>query len=246
MSNLSSIFSLSLKRRSRDFFIIFYNLIFPMITILLLGYLNSLKYTNIISSYEYYTIALIPFFVFLSITTSAYNAKDESMNNVSGRVLMSPTEHTSIVLAKISSSLIVLTLTLLLLLFTCNLFFTMQLGKKLLPISFLYLSFTFMTTAIGYFIGFTLKNDEAIRNYMNLPISIFAFLGGSFFPVGSMNPSFNLIFQCSPLHWINKSIFLYIYDGNVKLLQLCSLTLFGIGLIFLLLSLIYFKREVFM
>lgn len=246
MNHFTSIFSLSLKRRSKDFFIIFYNLICPFVTILLLGYLNSLKYTDIISSYEYYTIALIPFFVFLSMTTSAYNAKDESMNNVSGRVLMSPAKNASIVIGKILSSLIVLAITLLILLFTCNLLFGMQLGMKLIPISLLYLAFTFMTTTIGYFIGFTLKNDEAIRNYMNLPVSIFAFLGGCFFPMGSMNPSFELIFKLSPLHWINKSLFLYIYDSDVVLLQRCSLMLFAIALVFLTLSLTSFKREVFL
>lgn len=246
MNNFIPIFLLGLKRRLRDFFILFYNLVFPLVLILLLGYLTSTTYTQDFSSYTYYSLVLVPFFLFLSITTCAYNATEESLYRVSHRFAFSPTSRGSLVVGKILSSFMVLAAISTLLIVLLNLFFSMHLGVKLWGIVLLYSSIVFMTASLGYFIGYTFKNNVAIRNYINLPISIFAFLGGSFFPVGSFNPYLRLLFKLSPLYWINRSVFLYLYDQQIALLLVVTCIVTTLGLIFLLLSPITFKREVFL
>lgn len=244
MNNFNPIFILGLKRRLSDFFILAYNLIFPLIMVLLLGYLTSSTYTHILSSYSYYSIVLIPFFLLLSITTCAYNAKEESLHKVAGRFLISPTSIRSLVFAKCMSSFIILTLSSTLLLILCNLFFHTYSARQVCVVAFLYMSILFMTTTIGHFIGFSF-NNTAIRNYLSLPISIFAFLGGSFFPVGSMNTPLSIVYKLSPLYWINRSVLLYIYDRQPWLLIRVILVVNAVGLLFLILSPITFKREVY-
>lgn len=195
MNNFLSMFLFGLKRRSKDFFIIIYNLVLPIILVIALGYLMSPNYKNIISSYQYYAIVLIPFFISLSASTALYNSKEDKIHMVAGRIISSPVKNSNIVSSKILSSTIVLIVITTLLVILCNFLFKMRLGINILPVLLLYICFIFVITSLGYFIGFTCKNEETIRNYMNLPICIFAFMGGSFFPVGSLNPVIDKILK---------------------------------------------------
>lgn len=77
MKNFVPLFMLGLKRRSKDFFIIFYSVVFPIAIIALLGYLTSTSYGRDFTSYEYYSIVMIPFCLLMGITSVAYAAVDE-------------------------------------------------------------------------------------------------------------------------------------------------------------------------
>lgn len=245
MNNFSSMLLFGLKRRSKDFFIIIYNLILPIILICALGYLMSPDYENFISSYQYYTIVLIPFFISLSVSTALYNSKEDKMNNVSGRIILSPLTDTNIVLPKILSSTIILIIITSLLVILCNLIFKMNLGVSILQILLLYTCFIFLITSLGYFIGFACRNEEIIRNYITLPICIFAFMGGSFFPVGSLNSIIDNLLKISPIYWINNATFSLIYNNNPSILYLLSSLSFILGIILTITCIKKFKKEVF-
>ncbi|MGL4454183.1 MAG: ABC transporter permease [Sarcina sp.] len=234
-----------LKRRSKDFFLIIYNLVLPVLLVLALGYLMSTDYQNTITSYQYYLVVLVPFFIALSVATALYNTKEDKMHNVASRILSSPVSISNIVLPKILSATIILVVITTLLLIVCNFTFKMNLGITLIPILLMYSSFIFLVTSFGYFVGFVCKNEETIRNYINLPVCIFAFMSGAFFPVGSINPILDKILMLSPLRLINSATFSAIYADTTANLYTLALVMFILGTIFTILAIKKFRKDAF-
>ncbi|MGL5820202.1 MAG: ABC transporter permease [Sarcina sp.] len=234
-----------LKRRSKDFFLIIYNLLLPVILVAALGYLMSTDYQNTITSYQYYLVVLIPFFIALSTATALYNTKEDKIHNVSGRILSSPVSISNIVLPKILSATIILVLITALLLIISNFIFKMNLGVTLITLLLMYSSLIFLVTSLGYFIGFICKNEETIRNYMNLPVCIFAFMSGAFFPVGSINPVLDKILMLSPLRLINSVTFSAIYAGTTTNLYILAIIMFILGTLLSIASIKKFRKEAF-
>jgi ABC-2 type transport system permease protein len=66
MRGFLTLLSFGLKRRIKDFFIITYSVAYPLILILLLGYIavNFYKGDSSLTSYHYYTYVMLPFFIF--------------------------------------------------------------------------------------------------------------------------------------------------------------------------------------
>ena len=77
MNTFFPLLKLGIRRRSRDFFIIFYTVVFPIVIIALLGYLTSTSYGTEFTSYEYYSIVIIPFCLLMGVTSVVYAAADE-------------------------------------------------------------------------------------------------------------------------------------------------------------------------
>ncbi|HBG8704241.1 TPA: ABC transporter permease, partial [Clostridioides difficile] len=104
------LFKLGIKRRSKDFFILFYNIVFPVIIIMLLGYLTSKSYGEEFTSYNYYTIVTIPFCVLMGIISVSYAGQDEKISNTSYRYMISPISIVDLVISKLFSCTAVLSI----------------------------------------------------------------------------------------------------------------------------------------
>lgn len=100
-------------------------------------------------------------------------------------------------------------------------------------------------SGLGLFFGLASKNFATIQNFLNLPIMIFGFLGGAFFPVSSLNPIPSFIVNLSPLTWINRGIMYCLYVSDATILLYTSTVLFIVGMLFTLLTINYFKKEAF-
>ena len=167
------------------------------------------------------------------------------MHNVAERIISSPVKNFDIVISKIISSSIILILITFLFVLFANFVFKMNLNLLIIPITLLYSSFIFLINSLGYFCGFVCKNEEAIRNYMNLPMCLFAFMGGSFFPVGSLNPFIDSILKISPIYWINKASFSLIYNQDPSYVYYLSVIMIILGILVSIASVSKFKKEVF-
>ncbi|MCC0632729.1 ABC transporter permease [Clostridioides sp. ZZV15-6388] len=239
------LFRLGIKRTSKDFFILFYNIVFPLIIIMLLGYLTSKSYGTEFTSYNYYTIVTIPFCILMGIISVSYAAQDEKISNTSYRYMISPISIKELVLSKLFSCTIILSLCNVITLVIIKGVFQISFGGNFLAIIFLLVCESTVVSAIGLFLGLACKNLDILRNVINIPIVIFGFLGGVFFPVSSLNPVVSLVINISPLTWVNRSIVTCIYDDNLQ-------PLFNISSIFVMTSILMtvltvklFKREAF-
>jgi ABC-2 type transport system permease protein len=242
-----TLFHNSLQKRIRDGFALGYNIIFPITLIVILGSLLKDNYTEIITSYQYYTLVTIPFCTLLSVITAAYAGKDEAYSNTAVRFLSAPIKKSDIVLSKQLACTIVFAICNIIVLEGGNLIWKLPLRGKFFPIIMLLTAETFFACGVGLFIGFGMKNFIIAKNLINIPICLFAILGGSFFPVGSLNAGWQAVLNISPLTWVNKSIFKYLYDDNVvadrnNLLAITVLFL-ALGIILIIATIIKFRKE---
>lgn len=245
MKNFVPLFMLGLKRRSKDFFIIFYSVVFPIAIIALLGYLTSTSYGRDFTSYEYYSIVMIPFCLLMGITSVAYAAVDEKRMKTSYRYLIAPISKSSLIISKFLSCVIVLTVCSIIVLLISRLMFHLPVNGNMVYLIILLLCESIAISGLGLFFGLASKNFATIQNFLNLPIMIFGFLGGAFFPVSSPNPILSFIVNLSPLTWINRGIMYCLYVSDATILLYTSTVLFIVGMLFTLLTIKYFKKEAF-
>lgn len=245
MKNFSPLFLIALKRRSKDFFIIFYNVVVPIVIITLLGYLTSKSYGTEFTSYEYYSIVITPFCLLMGITSVAYAAVDEKRMKTSCRYMTAPISKASIILSKLFSCVIALTVCGVIVLIISKLLFQLPINGTILYLIWLFLCESVAVTGLGLFFSLASKNFAAIQNFLNLPILIFGFLGGAFFPVGSLNPVLSFVISLSPLTWINRGIMYCLYGSDIRILLYTSAVLLATGVLFTILTIKYFKKEAF-
>lgn len=236
------------KRTIKDFFLLIYSIIYPMVSILLLGYISSKLFTGDrnITSYTYYTIVTLPFFILNFLITMAYLAKDESMNRVSYRFLIAPINKRNIVISKVISASVVVSLYNVFLLVILKFLLNLKLGQELYKLAALLSLETFMITAIGIFIGISFQDFRKIKTILMIPLNLMGFLGGAFFPVGSLGATFEKLSYISPLTWSNRAVMQMLYDNSSSLYMNVAIVTIVIGIFFTLLSVVTFKKEAFL
>lgn len=241
MREFIALLKLNLRHRLTDGFAVGYNIIFPAIMIGLLGVLTRNLNHGSISSYAYYTVVTIPFCIVMAVITAAYAAKDDAYASTAERVLLTPVSIPSLVLVKIVSCTLVF--------FLCSIvtytIFAVILGLGLRhagAIAVLYLSLSFAVSAVGSFIGFGMKNFMTIKNIINLPICLFAIAGGVFFPLGTFHRVGKIVLNMSPFTWINRSLFLMLYDERINSAVITGIVTIMTGLVFTVLAIATFKK----
>ncbi len=232
-----------LMRRRRDSFLIGYQIIFPLIMIILLGYLTSAGYGSSFTGYQYYSVVILPFCIALASISAAYAGKDEAYHKTAIRFLFTPLHKVQIVLSKLLSLTILVSCCNLIVLFCCLFLFRLPIGDKLTQVFLLLAAETFAACALGLYIGFGMNNFVIIKNLMNLPIILAAILAGVFYPFGTLKDGLSLVIQLSPLTWLNRSLFLCLYDNNSSLLWRITLICVLIGISFTILATKLFKKE---
>lgn len=243
MRILGKLFIRDFKHRIKDSFMIGYNIIFPVVMVALLGYLTSESYGKEFTGYQYYSIVMLPFCIAMAIISAAYAGKDEAYRKTAIRFLYTPITKAQIVLSKLFSCTLVISICNLVVLVFSILVFGLPIGDKFLFVSLLLLAETFAICTIGLFIGFGMKNFILLKNILNIPIMIAAILAGSFYPFGTLNDKLAFVIKLSPLTWMNRSLFLCIYDNQTtmvwRLVIICGI----IGICFTILTIMLFKKE---
>ncbi|HWT74486.1 MAG TPA: ABC transporter permease [Mobilitalea sp.] len=245
MRILMKMILMDLKRRTKDGFVLGYNIIFPILMIILLGYLTSGNYGKHFTGYQYYSVVMLPFCIAMAMITAAYAGKDEAYKKTAVRFLFSPVSRIQIVLSKLISCALTICICNLVVLIIAKLAFGLPADLGLIPIFLLLASETFAVCAAGLLIGLGMKNFILIKNLLNIPICLAAILAGSFYPIGTLNSRLELVLKLSPLTWMNRSIFLFLYDNNLSLLWKTALIFFVTGLGLTLLAVTFFKKEEF-
>ncbi len=245
MTSFGVLFIFDFKRRIKSGFTIGYSIIFPMVMILLLGYLLSGNFAEEFTSYDYYSLVMIPFCCTMAMITAAYAGKEESYAKTAYRFLTAPISGGQIFGAKLLSCTITFSVSNMMVLLASKLIWRIQLGSSLPLIAALLTTETFCICAAGLIIGLGMKNFVTVKNFLNLPISVFALIGGSFFPIGTLDPRLQFVFHLSPLTWINRSIFLSIYDNSNTTLYGTTIVLCLVGILFTIIGMKSFNKEEF-
>lgn len=233
----------NIKRRATDGFAFGYNIVFPILIIFLLGILCRNGFHSEITSYQYYIVVSIPFCASMAIITAVYSGKDDAFAKTAQRVLVSPVYVESIVFSKIISCTLVFSFCNIFVLLTTSVIWKLEILKYLMSLIILFMSMSFLISAMGTFIGLGMKNFMVIKNIITVPIGVFAIAAGTFFPIGTSNDKLKIIINMSPLTWINRGIFLTLYDNSTAMLWCVIAFSIIVGVIFTKISIVTFNKE---
>ena len=233
MNSFKIILKLNILKRLKEGYSLGYNLIFPLILTALLGVLGKSTPYGEISSYQYYHVVMIPFCIMMSIITAAYSGKDDAFSNTAKLVLLCPISISSLITAKVIACTFVVTLFSFFTYLLLGIFISVDFSKSIY-ILILYCFMTFFFCSIGCFIGLSTKKFILLKNIINIPICIIGIFGGCFF-------------QCyhdlSLMAWVNRSIFLCLYDNQKGMLLWLSSIFCLAGILIVFLAVKCFKKE---
>lgn len=246
MHEFMILLKLNIRRRTMDGFAVGYQIIFPLIMIGLLGVLCRGFFEGDITSYHYYGIVTIPFCTALGMITAAYAGKDDAYAKTAQRVLVSPIRVHILVISKVVSCTIVFSMCSLLVMVLSMMVWNIPLQNNWKEMSLLFVSLSFFISAVGTMIGLGMKRFLVVKNLISVPICYAAVVAGTFFRVGTLHKGFGFIQKMSPLTWLNRSIFMMIYDGKTHLLWQVSLLMLGIGVAIMWFTTKLFNQEEYM
>ena len=169
--------------------------------------------------------------------------KDDAYAKTADRILIAPISNTAIVCSKIFAETIVFAMCSMIVLLISVVLWNVCDVKEIGDFLLCYIATSFVTACIGTYLGLGMKDFLKLKNILNIPVLVFAILGGSYFPFGTFSKVLLFLIDLSPLKWINRSLFLLVYDHNDMFLYVTCIVMVVIGMVFMLLAIALFKRE---
>lgn len=224
---------------------IFYTLAYPIILTLIFGYLFSATFEidKTTSSYDYFAITMLIFFVLGYSITTVYFLDDAEYKASNQRLLFSPTPPLYIVFSRIIARVIVLIIYLTLAVILLKLFLHVNFGTNLFKTLIIFYAEGLFACLLGVLLSLLPLNTESIMTILNILLMIFAILGGGFFPIDSLGDTFEKLSYISPQRWVTLSLFQTIYDGSSSLYVPTIIVLISSSLFILVLIKILFRKE---
>ena len=201
-----------------------YAIAFPVLLILILGFLTSGGYGDTITSYDYYGVALMIYGVFNASTFAANSFLEERIKNPNMRIVYSPVRsfyiHFSKVLATTAFCAVMYTVVALFVKFTAGVNYG---GFDAWAIFVIMLLAIFFFSSLGVTVCCIIKNESATNSILNLIFTLAAVFGGIFFPVDGLGKAIAAASWASPAKWILTVCLQIIYDKDFSLfLPVCG------------------------
>lgn len=222
----------------------FSNTVFPVLLLMVMGYLTHDGYGSAVSSYDYYGVTLLLYTVLNVSTTAANSFMEKSIMDSNLRILYSPVSTSFIYLSKVLATFVFTSLCYIAYAIIVKLLFNVNFGGAKAPYIFIMLLlFNMLSTLIGILFCCIFKSEESTNKILSIFINISAILGGTFFQIDGLGKTAQQVSNISPLKWITKAVFRTIYDGDTSLvLPVCAIFI-AASLILLLGCKLTFKTE---
>lgn len=223
------VLSLDIKNLFTNIAWLFYGVGFPLLLIIILGYLTRNDYGTRISSYDYYGVAMLLFSVFNTGTIAANSFMEEKIKAGNMRIIFSPIHPSWIYLSKIIAAAIfdfICHMIVIGILIMCFQFHIGQYPEWLLLMMFIG---EILGSAVGVSLCCVLKSESACNQVLSLITQLAAVIGGVFFSLDRFGDIFMKLSYISPIKWMIQSCFLCIYDSQLIPIYLCLLVM-GIGI----------------
>lgn len=209
---------------------VFYAIFFPLLLIVILGYLTRFDYGAKIQSYDYYGITLLVFSIFNTGTIAANSFMEEKIKMGNMRIVFSPIHPSWIYISKIIASAIFDFLCHIIVVGVLILCFQFHIGQNSGLLLLLMFVGEFFGAALGVSLCCVLKSESICNQILSFVTQLAAVLGGVFFSLDRFGDIFMKLSYISPIKWMIQSCFLCIYDQQFIPIYLCMLSLMiGIG-----------------
>lgn len=223
---------------------IFYTVFFPLLMILILGFLSEGSYGTELSSYDYYGITMMIYSALNAATLAANSFMEQRIKSPNLRIVFSPVKPMYIYLSKIIATVIFTTVCYsavgVALHFMMNVNFG---GEKAIFLWMLMIAVEFFASCLSVMVCCIVKSEEITNTIVSNLITLLAVVGGLFFPVDGMGKVIEVISDFTPVKWISTSLFQIVYDNNMMSFLPILGILVVLGLIFIFISHKAFKME---
>lgn len=243
--NFINIVKFDIKNTLKNPMLIIINTIFPVIMIAIVGFITRNGYgSENISSYDYYGVTLMIFMGLMLSMTATNVFLEESVRKGNTRIVYAPVSKAEIYLSKIIASYVVGTVSCAVIMLAGQYIVNINFGgKNILYIIFLINVLSFFGSCLGVLFCCIFKSEQGANGVMQIPILIFVFLGGVFFPIASLGKNFEALSNISPLRWITQCAFQIIYDNDFSIYLPSIVVTLLAALICIILCQIIFKPE---
>lgn len=213
MRNLLLICKEDFKNLIKNPMWLFYGTLFPILLVVILGFLTKDSYGNEVTSYDYYVITLMIYSILTSGMTSANAFMEEKIRKANMRIIYAPGSVKSIYLSKIMASFAFS--------FLCHLFDMIVLCMiyhihitAVPQIVILFGLTEVFSVALGVMFCCIFKTEAMANQILSVVINLFAILGGLMFPMDGFGKVVRGISYLSPAKWLVNTTFCMIYDNN--------------------------------
>lgn len=195
-----------------------------------------------IDSMQYYSIAMVVMFSIMTAFVLVHGIVDERQNHTLFRIKSTPTLNIQYVLGKLIGIIFAILMQMAAVIFISRIIFQMNWGN-LFDIFIITTVYAFAIGSVILFWGFTAKDHVSVSSMASPILYIFSFLGGSFISKNSLPDSLRVIQEIIPN---GKAIncYLKVKQGlGFENIYIDLLQLMGIGLIFVFINIMVYKRK---
>ena len=221
---------------------IFYATLFPILLVVILGFLTKDSYGSQVTSYDYYGITLMLYSILTSGMTSANAFMEERIKKPNMRMIYAPGNVRFIYLSKILVSFVfsflfhVFDLILLCLVFHIHI-------SSVVQIIVLFAFTELFSVTLGIMLCCIFKTEAMSNQILSIVINLMAVLGGLLFSMDGYGKEIRSISMLSPAKWLSNTTFQMIYDHNYSSFLPTIISLAGVTLIMIIICNITFRKE---
>lgn len=183
----------------------FYCILFPLLLILILGYLGEEGYGGAVTSYQYYFVGCSIYCGFNYGTISANAFMEERIKAGNARIIFAPVLQDVLYLSKLIATffygcicmMIVWGISLPLLQLTIP-------SSAYLPLIATMACTILLGCSFGIFLCCLCKKESITNQIQCIIINLMALMGGIFFPMDGFGELFHQLTMLSPMKWLNQ------------------------------------------
>ncbi|HEK9991778.1 TPA: ABC transporter permease [Streptococcus equi subsp. zooepidemicus] len=206
---------------------------------------SSVQTSKGMSSADYYAISMFTMITFYSIMSAMNLVLSDRQQGVASRIYLTGVSNSAILLGKLIGGMLATAVQLTLLYVFTRFVLRVNWGTNDWQIIGVTASLVYLSVAIGIGLATGIRNQSFLTVASNAVIPVFAFLGGSYIPLSTLNSALiNQLSNISPIKWVNDSLFYLIFGGQSNPIPVTLMVNLGIGTAFILFALVRMRKQV--
>lgn len=206
---------------------------------------SSVQTSKGMSSADYYAISMFTMITFYSIMSAMNLVLSDRQQGVASRIYLTGVSNSAILLGKLIGGMLATAVQLTLLYVFTRFVLRVNWGLNDWQIIGVTASLVYLSVAIGIGLATGIRNQSFLTVASNAVIPVFAFLGGSYIPLSTLNSALiNQLSNISPIKWVNDSLFYLIFGGQSNPIPVTLMVNLGIGTAFILFALVRMRKQV--
>ncbi|HEK9984284.1 ABC transporter [Streptococcus equi subsp. zooepidemicus Sz35] len=206
---------------------------------------SSVQTSKGMSSADYYAISMFTMITFYSIMSAMNLVLSDRQQGVVSRIYLTGVSNSAILLGKLIGGMLATAVQLTILYVFTRFVLRVNWGTNDWQIIGVTASLVYLSVAIGIGLATGIRNQSFLTVASNAVIPIFAFLGGSYIPLSTLNSALiNQLSNISPIKWVNDSLFYLIFGGQSNPIPVTLMVNLGIGTAFILFALVRMRKQV--